>query len=38
MSIDENLIPAKRMFVTTTLAVIMFTTIVQVVEDYIRAA
>ncbi|VDP18679.1 unnamed protein product [Heligmosomoides polygyrus] len=29
MSIDENLIPAKRMFVTTTLAVIMFTTIVQ---------
>ncbi|WKY14346.1 hypothetical protein Q1695_000136 [Nippostrongylus brasiliensis] len=29
MSIDENLIPAKRMFVTTTLAVIMFTTILQ---------
>ncbi|VDM63600.1 unnamed protein product [Angiostrongylus costaricensis] len=28
-SIDENLIPAKRMFVTTTLAVIMFTTIIQ---------
>ncbi|ETN78174.1 hypothetical protein NECAME_10528 [Necator americanus] len=29
MSIDENLIPAKRMFVTTTLAVIMFSTILQ---------
>ncbi|KJH47107.1 hypothetical protein DICVIV_06815 [Dictyocaulus viviparus] len=29
MSIDENLIPAKRMFVTTTLAVIMFTTMLQ---------
>ncbi|CAJ0609563.1 unnamed protein product [Cylicocyclus nassatus] len=29
MSIDENLIPAKKMFVTTTLAVIMFTTVVQ---------
>ncbi|KAJ1374836.1 Sodium hydrogen exchanger [Parelaphostrongylus tenuis] len=29
MSIDENLIPAKRMFVTTTLAVIMFTTMIQ---------
>ncbi|KAL6724259.1 hypothetical protein Aduo_019163 [Ancylostoma duodenale] len=29
MSIDENLIMAKRMFVTTTLAVIMFSTIMQ---------
>ncbi|RCN52643.1 hypothetical protein ANCCAN_01342 [Ancylostoma caninum] len=29
MSIDENLIRAKRMFVTTTLAVIMFSTIMQ---------
>ncbi|KHJ98333.1 hypothetical protein OESDEN_01686, partial [Oesophagostomum dentatum] len=29
MSIDEHLIPAKRMFVTTTLAVIMFTTVLQ---------